>query len=236
MPRVARLVVPNCPHHVIQRGHNRQTVFAAPPDYRHYLANLWEWKKKLGCKIYAYCLMTNHVHLLIDPGNTPENLGKLMKRVAGRQTRYVNSVESRTGTLWEGRYKSSPVETNEYLLVCSRYIELNPVRARLVGRPQDYPWSSYGAKVGEADEHNLDLDPCYLALGDTSSTRIERYRQWAHADIPQGEWSVIRQAVQAGHLTGNDRFKKEIEAKLARRINSRLRGRPPRQPRVEVIP
>jgi len=113
MPRQARLVLPNCPHHVIQRGHNRQVVFAGDEDYLFYLHTLHEWKTELGCKVYAYCLMTNHVHLVLDPGGAPENLGLLMKRVAGRQTRFVNKTEKRSGSLWEGRYKSSSINAGE---------------------------------------------------------------------------------------------------------------------------
>jgi len=131
MPRKARVVVPNTPHHLVQRGHNKQVVFVERQDYHYYLQNLREWKEKLTCKVYAYCLMTNHIHLIVDPGEEPDNLALLMKRVTGRQTRLVNYLEKRTGSLWEGRYKSSPIDTNEYLLACCRYVELNPVRAKM---------------------------------------------------------------------------------------------------------
>ena len=114
MPRQARLVIPHFPHHVIQRGHNRQVVFAGDDDYLFYLDTLQEWKARLGCRIYAHCLMTNHVHLVIDPGEDPDNLARLMKRVAGRQTRYVNRMEQRSGSLWEGRYKSSLIQDDAY--------------------------------------------------------------------------------------------------------------------------
>ena len=124
MPRTSRLIVPGYPHHVIQRGHNRQTVFVSDEDYLYYLENLHECKQKHGCQIYAYCLMTNHIHLIIDPGQDVSSLGKLMKQLAGRQTRYVNKLEKRTGSLWEGRYRSSPISTDNYLLACSRYVEL----------------------------------------------------------------------------------------------------------------
>ena len=97
MPRTARLVIPNHPHHIIHRGHNRQPVFMSDDDYRYYLDNLLEWKTKLQCRLYAYCLMTNHVHLILDPGENEANLAKLMKRVAGRQTRYVNKLENEPG-------------------------------------------------------------------------------------------------------------------------------------------
>ena len=124
MPRTARIVVMGYPHHIIQRGHNRQVVFASDEDYQYYLDNLCEWKEKLGCKVYAYCLMTNHVHLIVDPGEDGGNLARLMKRVAGRQTRYLNKLQKRTGSLWEGRFKSSTISADEYLLACSRYVEV----------------------------------------------------------------------------------------------------------------
>ena len=100
MPRKARVVVPNTPHHIIQRGHNKQVVFVERQDYHYYLQNLREWKEKLGCKLYAYCLMTNHIHLIVDPGEDIDNLALLMKRVTARQTRLVNYLEKRTGSLW----------------------------------------------------------------------------------------------------------------------------------------
>jgi putative transposase len=142
MPRVARIVLPHYPHHVVQRGHNKQTVFAEPADFERYLADLRELKSLLDVKVYAFCLMTNHVHLLLAPGESTASLGQLMKSLAARMTRYRNKLEGRSGTLWESRYKSSVVQTDTYLLACSRYIELNPVRAHLVEQAQDYPWSS----------------------------------------------------------------------------------------------
>jgi len=111
MPRIARIVIADYPHHIIQRGHNRQVVFAGDEDYLYYLENLKEWKKTFKCKVYAYCLMTNH-YLIVSPSKKAENLALLMKRVSGRQTRYVNKIERRSGTLWEGRYKSSLISAH----------------------------------------------------------------------------------------------------------------------------
>ena len=123
-------------------------------------------------------------------------LGQLMKRLAGRQTRYHNVLEGRSGTLWESRYKSSPVDTDEYLLACSRYIELNPVRAHRVSAPEQYRWSSCRYRLGQAPCEWLDHDPCYLALGVNEAQRQERYRRFLHAAIPEGEWNLIRESVQ----------------------------------------
>lgn len=226
MPRKARVVVPDTPHHIVQRGHNHQTVFAHDDDYQYYLGNLFEWKTKFGCKVYAWCLMTNHIHLIIQSGTETEGLSKLMKRLAGRQTRYVNRLERRTGSLWEGRFKSSPIETNTYLLACSRYIELNPVRARMVASPEDYRWSSYRMKSGLQEQKGLDLDGCYLALGSTSEKCAERYKAWVETGVSESEIRLIRESLQYGHPTGSQRFAEEIEQKLDIRLSLNKPGRP----------
>src|SRR5690606_27914972 len=121
MPSKGRIVLSNYPHHVVQRGHNRQVVFAAEQDYQRYISDLRELKDVFGVNVYAYCLMTNHVHLLLAPGEAIAGLANLMKALAARATRYRNRLEGRTGTLWESRYKSSVVESDTYLLACCRY-------------------------------------------------------------------------------------------------------------------
>nr|WP_320051163.1 transposase [uncultured Desulfuromonas sp.] len=226
MPRSARLVIPNYPHHVIQRGHNRQTVFASDDDYSYYLDNLAQWKETLKCKVYAFCLMTNHVHLVIDPGENPENLGKLMKRVAGRQTRFVNRLEGRSGSLWEGRFKSSPIDSDSYLLSCCRYVEMNPVAAGICAHPAEYPWSSCRSKLERKYFSWLDFDPIYLDLGKNETERSEHYHEFLEASPSTQEQETIRLAVQRGQLTGGERFVDEIEQKLNRRIELRGQGRP----------
>lgn len=225
MPRTARLVFPNHPHHIIHRGHNRQPVFMSDDDYLYYLDNLYEWKTKLQCRLYAYCLMTNHVHLIVDPGEKEESLAKLMKRVAGRQTRYVNKLGKRTGTLWEGRYKSSPISADGYLMACSRYIELNPVRACLVDHPGNYRWSSYAEKTGE-NHAMVDADPFYLGLSDNVEKRKVKYEEWVLSAIPEGEWDLIRSATQRGQLTGSSEFYDIVAERLGQRIEARKPGRP----------
>lgn len=229
MPRMGRVMLLNYPHHVVQRRHNRQVVFAEPRDYLRYLDTLAEYKPVYGVKVYAYCLMTNHVHLLLAPGDEVAGMGRLMKRLAGRQTRYHNRLEGRTGTLRESRYKSSPVETDGYLLACMRYIELNPVRARMVDRPEAYRWSSARYHLGAERCDWLDRDPCYDALGEDLRQRQERYCEFLMGAIPEGEWALIRAAVQRGQLTGRDRFIEEVESILGRRIEHRSPGRPMRR-------
>lgn len=226
MPRKARIVLPNTPHHIVQRGHNRQVVFVEKQDYQYYLANVQEWKATLGCKVYAFCLMTNHVHLIVDPGDDPDNLALLMKRVSARQTRMVNRLESRTGSLWKGRYKSSAIETDRYLLACCRYVELNPVRAGMVVGPADYPWSSYLARVGPKSMTWLDQDPCYIGLGENAVERRKRHAQWVDFGSSDAETKLFRAALQRGQLTGDQRFIDAVEARLGVRVEARGRGRP----------
>jgi putative transposase len=192
MPRSARIILHNAPHHIVQRGHNRQTVFASDADYNYYRDNLVEFKQEFNCKIYAYCLMTNHVHLVIDPGEKPEALSMLMKRVAGRQTRYVNKLEKRTGSLWEGRFKSSIISSREYLPACCRYIELNPLRAGMVNHPFEYRWSSYAAKVGGQKDPVVDLHASYFSMGNSADERQKAYAEYVLETVPEYEIKLIR--------------------------------------------
>ena len=226
MPRKGRVVLPNYPHHVVQRGHNRQLVFAGEPDLRRYLDDVRELKEAFSVRVYAYCLMTNHVHLLLCPGEAVSGLGQMMKSLAARATRYRNKLEGRSGTLWESRYKSSPVQTELYLLACIRYIELNPVRAAMVSEPDSYEWSSYRQHAGTDAEVWIDYDPFYLGLGNTDSERGGRYRRFVSDGVPEQEKSLIRQALQRGQLTGNNRFVDDVERILGRRIEFRAQGRP----------
>jgi putative transposase len=224
MARPERLTLPHYPHHIVQRGHNRQVVFAEPQDYTGYLQSLEELKNEYGVKVYAFCLMTNHVHLLLSPSDE-QGISKVMKHLAGRQTRRHNTLERRTGSLWEGRFKSSLVDTDAYLLACYRYIELNPVRARMADAPEHYPWSSCSLRF-QAETSWLDEHPCYIALGADPAERAHRYRAFLRAAISPGEWQLIRDAVQRGQLTGDRKFIDEIEAIVGRRVERRGQGRP----------
>jgi len=222
LPRMGRVAVPSYPHHVVQRGHDRQVVFAEAADFAYYLQTLAEFKAEYDVQVYGFCLMTNHVHLVLQPGERVAGLGQLMKRLAGRQSRYVNRQEARSGTLRENRYKSSPIQTDSYLLACLRYVEINPVRARMVSRPEDYRWSCYGQRVGQMDEFAwLDTDPCFEGVGDTPQVRASRYAEIVRSAIPPGEWEPIRSALQRGQLTGTDRFIDEVAAIIGRRIEHR---------------
>ena len=225
MPRKARILLPNTPHHIVQRGHNRQVVFTKPGDFQYYLRNLVEWKQMLGIKIYSFCLMTNHIHLVAEPDEDTTSLSKLLKRLAGKQTRFVNKREGRTGTLWEGRFKASPIERDAYLLQCCRYVERNPVTAKMVAKPAEYPWSSYRHRIGEHQLSWLDDFALYESLGNNKSKRIERYRRFVECDH-DSEHAFIQRAVQKNQLTGSSMFINKVELFTGIRIEHRDQGRP----------
>ncbi len=224
MPRTGRNLLPNYPHHIVQRGHNRQVVFAEPSDYQYYLETLQTWKRNLEIKVYAYCLMTNHVHLVLQPPDDVGALSSLMKRLAGRQTRYANRLEARSGTLWDGRFKSSPIQNDTYLLSCCRYVELNPVRARMIASPSQYRWSSYCSRIGQAKAPWLDDHACFIELSLSAQERISRYRRFVEQGVPVDELKFIREALQRGQLTGNKWFIDEVEQIIGRRIEHRGPG------------
>lgn len=225
MPRTGRVVLPRYPHHITQRGHDKGVVFVVDQDYQYYLDTLAEYKKVYGVSVYAWCLMTNHVHLLLAPSDF-SGLSQLMKRLAGRQTRYRNSKEGRTGTLWESRYKSSLVDEQAYLLACIRYIELNPVRAGMVARPEEHIWSSYRARVGLGSCSWLDPVPGLESIKRDEETMAESYAQYVRSAIPDGEWDLIQTAASRNQLTGDERFVEQITRITGRRIEHRGRGRP----------
>lgn len=226
MPRKARVLVPNCPHHIVQRGHNRNAVFIQDQDYQFYLENLKEFKNEFGIKVYAWCLMTNHVHLILEPGIDTEKVSQLMKRLAGRQSAYVNKLEKRTGSLWEGRYKSSPIQKDEYMLPCVRYIEMNPVRASIVAAPRDYKWSSYHERLGLKAQDLLDCDQVYLGLAKDDHERHERYKKYLFDGTSKKELEILRESIKRNQLTGDTRFIDEIENRIGIRVEKRGRGRP----------
>jgi len=233
MPRKARILVPNCPHHIVQRGHNRKAVFVTESDYQYYLDNLCEWKQTLNIKLYGWCLMTNHIHLIVEAVNDSMDLSMLMKRVNGRQSAYVNKLENRSGSLWEGRYKASPIQQEAYLLSCLRYVELNPVRAAMVDLPEDYPWSSYRERIDLQDDKLLDFDPCYLRLGNTSTEIKKYYKEFVNKGLSESEQQFITTAFQRNQLTGNTQFVDEIEQRIGIRVEQRGRGRPRKKDKVQ---
>ncbi len=217
MARLPRIVIPGQPLHIVQRGNNRQPCFFTDADYRFYLASLQEASTRYGCRIHAYVLMTNHLHLLLTP-ESAEAPSAMLQSVGRRYVRYINHAYRRTGTLWEGRFKSTLIDSERYLLVCSRYIELNPVRARMVAQPADYRWSSYRHNaLGEADTL-LTLHPLYENLSADTTQRCAAYRALFIVQTDPTELQAIRNATETGTVLGNDRFKENIETTLKRRI------------------
>jgi len=201
MPRVARAIVPEVAVHVIQRGNNRGACFFSDADYVTYLRYLGRFAPRCGCSIHAYCLMTNHVHLLLTP-HAADACARLMKSLGQHYAQYVNRARRRSGTLWEGRFRSSLVATERYALACYRYIELNPVRAGLVAAPRDYRWSSYRANAeGDADGL-LSPHPAYLGLAGDALARRRQYDGLFDASMTPEEVDEIRSATRNGRALG----------------------------------
>ena len=225
MPRRSRLVVPKIPLHIIQRGNNRQACFYGESDYIFYLDCLLEYSQKTNCTIHAYVLMTNHVHLLLTPRDK-DSVSHLMKRLGQRYVQYVNRTYRRSGTLWEGRFRSCIAQEDNYLLHCQRYIELNPVRAEMVEHPADYRWSSY--RRNAQGEKNKVLTPHYMyeKLGVTETVRQTSYRELFRYKLESGLIDEIRKATNGNFVLGNGRFKEEISKTLGRRVKPGKAGRP----------
>ena len=204
MPRRQRIRATGLPVHVIQRGNNRHACFFAEADYRFYLDRLEEFTRRFDCDLHAYVLMTNHVHLLVTPW-LATGLSLLMKFLDQHYAQYVNRAYRRSGSFWEGRFRSSLVRTPRYVLACYRYIELNPVRARMVAHPGDYPWSSYEANAEGRRKGGLTLHPEYLALGLDGEARRAAYRGLFLSELDSTLLGEIRGAGHAGRTLGGNK-------------------------------
>jgi putative transposase len=221
MPRQARLRLPGHPLHVTQRGNNRAPCFRNDADRILYLALLEEIGAAEQCQIRAYVLMTNHVHLLATPMER-ESMSELMRKLGQKYVQHFNRVHGRTGTLWEGRFKSNPVDCENYLLRCHRYIEMNPVRAGIVARPEDYPWSSYRANAHGEPSVLLETHRSVVALGRSGSDWRIAYRQLFAEELSATELEEIRSASLGGFALGSEQFIAEVEH-LSGRCAKRLR-------------
>lgn len=227
MPRKPRFFVPGLAAHVIQRGNNRQAIFFEAADYELYLSLVGEGRDRYGCSIHAYVLMTNHVHLLLTPTET-QSVSRLMQYVGRHYVPYINSRYARSGTLWEGRFKASSVDSTSYLLACYRYIELNPVRARMVAYPQDYCWSSFQSNGLAVTDGLLTPHAEYINLGGNESERAASYRLLFEKPEQEGMLAVLREHTESGTPLGNDSFCTQIEAMLSIKVGKTRRGRPRR--------
>ncbi len=217
MARMPRIVVPGQALHIIQRGNNRQPVFFRNEDYRTYLDMFQQAAAFHGCTVHAYVLMTNHVHLLLTPEQT-EGPSRLMQAIGRCYVRYVNGHNRRTGTLWEGRFKSALIDSEQYLLTCSRYIELNPVRAGMIKHPGEYRWSSYHCNALGRQDGIITPHPLYKQLGSDAGMQQSVYRELFAGHIDEAEMRSLRKGTNTGAVIGNDRFREGIEAIIERRV------------------
>jgi putative transposase len=215
MARLPRLYLEGCAQHVIQRGNNREACFYDEADYKAYLSFLAEAAEKYQVSIHAFVLMTNHVHLLATP-SSEQGISRMMQALGRKYVQYFNFSYGRTGTLWEGRYKSTLVDSERYLLTVYQYIELNPVRAGMVQHAAEYTWSSYrhngvGKRVRLITEHSE-----YQRLGKTDKIRQQQYRLLFQGKMEERDVTAIRAATNKSWVLGSDRFKVQIEEKTGR--------------------
>lgn len=222
MARVARLVFPDVALHIIQRGNNRNACFAHDSDYLTYLSTLRQLSLKHECKVHAYCLMTNHVHLLLTPSRA-EACGLLMRDLGRSYVLYFNRRHDRSGTLWEGRFRSCIAESSRYVTACYRYIELNPVRAGMVSDPGSYAWSSHAANVGLRPDPMLEPHSEYLALANLASPQTT-YRGLFTQSLDEGMVRAIRDATNGGYPLASEAFIASRLAPLGLRTQRRKPG------------
>jgi putative transposase len=225
MARLPRLTLPGYPHHVVQRGNNRQAIFATAADHQMLLDLLAEHAKKFDVAVHAYVLMGNHFHLLVTP-KTADGLPKMMQAMGRSYVRYFNDAQKRTGTLWEGRSKSTLIQTDRYLLACMAYIDLNPVRAGLVAQPQDYLWSSHVYYLGLRPDRLITPHPLYWELGNTPFAREAAYAELVHVGIGTVQQTALTDAVLRGWVLGDPDFVADLQKKTERRVVKVAPGRP----------
>jgi len=213
MARRLRQILPGVAVHIIQRGVNRAACFRIEADYLVYLSNLRHLSAKHGCAVHAYCLMTNHVHLLLTPSHAG-SCTAMMRDLGQRYVPYFNWRHDRTGTLWEGRFRSCIAESSHYVLACYRYIELNPVRASMVNNPADYLWSSYAVNSGLRSDPFLSPHLEFTALALDSEKRHTAYRGLFDQEMDPALLQAIRDATNGGYPLASDAFKSTTIAPL----------------------
>jgi putative transposase len=225
MARLPRLSIPGYPHHVIQRGNNRQPIFLSDGDRERMLALLQEHSVKQQVAIHAYVLMDNHFHLLATP-ETPTGLPAMMQAVGRSYVRYFNDRAGRTGTLWEGRFRSTLIEAKRYLLACMAYIDLNPVRAGSAHAPQDYPWSSHAHCIGQRTDPLVSPHPLIWAMGNTPFAREAAYANLVQAGVSPADEKALTDATLRGWALGSDDLIAELQRQTPRRLQRAKPGRP----------
>jgi putative transposase len=225
MARQPRLTVPHYPHHIIARGNNRQAIFLSDADYKAYLGLLLEASRQHKVAVHSYVLMTNHVHLLATPQDGA-GLSLMVQQVGRSYVRLFNKQYARTGTLFEGRYKSTLIQTERYLLACMAYIDLNPVRAGMVAQPQDYVWSSYSHYAGLRSDPLVTPHPQFWTLGNTPFAREAAYGALVRAGISGADERALTLTTRRSGALGEEDFLMELEKTTQKRLRPGLKGRP----------
>lgn len=223
MARMPRFVLPGFPQHVIQRGNNGQQILFREEDYWFLWEKIGDAAEKFDCKIHVYCLMPNHLHLLLTP-DRPNGIGKLMQYIGRFYVRYSNRDNDRTGTLWEGRYRATLLDPAVWLIPVSQYIENNPVRAGLVTDPSDYGWSSYAANASGGDDRLITPHEVYTHLGRSQKARLAAYATGCATPMGEDQLKRIRDATNKAWVLGDDTFCQHVEQQLNRRTQPRQRG------------
>jgi putative transposase len=211
MPRPHRIRIPGLTFHVVQRGHNGQRTFFSNDDFRRYIELVALSSRRYATEVHAYVLMSNHVHLLMTSSKA-SGISRTMQMVGSNYVREINEQYDRTGTLWEGRFRSSPIDSEFYCLACYRYIELNPVRAGLVSAPGDYRWSSFLENTGQQAPRLTEPHPSFLALGLTDAERVARYREIVRLRLPTTTLETIRLGTRKGSPVGSAKFRQRLAA------------------------
>lgn len=225
MARLPRLTLPGYPHHLIQRGNNRQAIFDSEPDYETLLAMLDENARKFAVDIHGYVLMTNHFHLLATP-TTQDGLPLLMQAVGRRYVRYFNQRQSRSGTLWEGRYRSTLIQADRHLLSCMTYMDLNPVRAAIAAGAKDYFWSSHAHYAGLRSDKIVTPHSLYWSLGNTPFAREAAYSEMVAAGLHPDEQRALTNSVINGWALGSEDYIRDLQGRTDRRVVKGKPGRP----------
>jgi putative transposase len=235
MARLPRLTVPGYPHHIIQRGNNRQAIFSGPKDYELLLGLIDEHARKQHVAVHAYVLMSNHFHLLATP-ETEQGIPQMMQAVGRRYVRNYNLSQGRSGTLWEGRYRSTLIQAERYLLACMVYIDLNPVRAGMVAEPADYPWSSHQHYVGRRTDKLITPHPLYWELGNTPFARDEAYGALVRAGISESEKQALTDSALRGWALGEPNYVADLQRRTERRVSPSHAGRPRLEKQSRPVP
>ncbi|MDE2616464.1 MAG: transposase [Burkholderiales bacterium] len=225
MARLPRLSIPGYPHHVIQRGNNRQAIFLRDADRQRMLDLLEDHAQQNEVAVHAYVLMDNHFHLLLTPQSS-QGLSRLMQAVGRRYVRHFNDAHGRSGTLWEGRYRSTLIETERYLLACMAYIDLNPVRSGLVVQARDFSWSSHTHYAGLRADRLVTPHPLYWELGNTPFAREAAYARLVQEGLSLQLQQELTDSALRGWVLGGPDFLAMLQKKTERRLSKASAGRP----------